>query len=440
METVLLFLVPLNVVLAIFIIAILKTKKNNISAEQLLAVKEDIFKNLQEVQERFEKKILDELKYTRTENSDIAGKNREELSRTINALSENVQQRVSHSIQIQQSMNKETSERIDKMIDKNEEKMKTMTDTLEVKLSKLQDDNSKKLEEMRQTVDEKLHNTLEQRLGESFKMVSHRLEQVHTGLGEMKSLATGVGDLKKVLSNVKNRGVWGEAQLSSILEQIMSPEQYEENVAIKKNSQERVEFAIKIPSKEDSNKTILLPIDAKFPADLYEKLIDAQENGNVELIKDSVKQLEARIKSEAKSIRDKYIDPPTTTNFGVLFLPTESLYSEVLRIRGLVEELQNTYKVVITGPSTLVAFLNSLQMGFRTLSIEKHSNEVWTTLGKVKTEFGKFGELLDKTQKKLDEASKTIGSVSSKSRNIERKLKKFEEQPVLEGDFPEIDD
>ncbi len=232
----------------------------------------------------------------------------------------------------------------------------------------------------------------------------------------------------------------GKRNFSRILEQIMSPEQYEENVATKKNSQERVEFAIKLPSKEDSNTTILLPIDAKFPVDIYEKLIDAQESSDIELVKASTKQLETRIKTEAKSISDKYINPPITTNFAVLFLPTESLYSEVLRIRGLAEELQNTYKVVIAGPSTLVAFLNSLQMGFKTLSIQKHSNEVWTTLGKVKTEFGKFGDLLDKTQKKLDEASKTIGTVSSKSRNIERKLKKFEEQPVLEGDFPEIED
>ena len=437
MESVILSLSLLNIIFLI-IISVLMIKKNNSS--DLSSLRDAIFKMQQEIQERFEKKIIDELKYTRKENTDIADKNREELNKTINTLSEIVQQRVSQSIQIQQLMNKETSERIDKMIEKNEEKMKTMTDTLEIKLSKLQDDNSKKLEEMRQTVDEKLHNTLEQRLGESFKLVSQRLEQVHTGLGEMKTLATGVGDLKKVLSNVKNRGVWGEAQLSRILEQIMSPEQYEENVATKKNSQERVEFAIKLPSKEDSNTTILLPIDAKFPVDIYEKLIDAQESSDIELVKASTKQLETRIKTEAKSISDKYINPPITTNFAVLFLPTESLYSEVLRIRGLAEEIQNTYKVVIAGPSTLVAFLNSLQMGFKTLSIQKHSNEVWTTLGKVKTEFGKFGDLLDKTQKKLDEASKTIGTVSSKSRNIERKLKKFEEQPVLEGDFPEIED
>ena len=320
MESVILSLSLLNIIFLI-IISVLINKKNN--SADLSSLRDAIFKMQQEIQERFEKKIIDELKYTRKENTDIADKNREELNKTINTLSEIVQQRVSQSIQIQQLMNKETSERIDKMIEKNEEKMKTMTDTLEIKLSKLQDDNSKKLEEMRQTVDEKLHNTLEQRLGESFKLVSQRLEQVHTGLGEMKTLATGVGDLKKVLSNVKNRGVWGEAQLSRILEQIMSPEQYEENVATKKNSQERVEFAIKLPSKEDSNTTILLPIDAKFPVDIYEKLIDAQESSDIELVKASTKQLETRIKTEAKSISDKYINPPITTNFAVLFLPTE---------------------------------------------------------------------------------------------------------------------
>jgi DNA recombination protein RmuC len=315
----------------------------------------------------------------------------------------------------------------------NESRLDKMRETVEVSISRLQEDNSKKLDQMRATVDEKLHATLEQRLGESFKLVSERLEMVHKGLGEMQSLASGVGDLKKVLSNVKTRGTWGEIQLGNILEQVLSPEQYEKNVAVKKNSSERVEFAVKLPGRSDDDECVWLPIDAKFPQEDYQRLLEALEQANPQAAEEAGKALEMRIKSCAKDIRDKYIDPPNSTDFAILFLPIESLYAEVLRRPGLCEALQLQFRVVVAGPSTLVALLNSLQMGFRTLAIEKRSSEVWGLLGAVKTEFAKFTDILDKTQKKLQEAGNTIESAARKSRNIQRKLKNVQELSVNEA-------
>lgn len=315
----------------------------------------------------------------------------------------------------------------------NESRLDKMRETVEVSISRLQEDNSKKLDQMRATVDEKLHATLEQRLGESFKLVSERLEMVHKGLGEMQSLAAGVGDLKKVLSNVKTRGTWGEIQLGNILEQVLSPEQYDKNVAVKKNSSERVEFAVKLPGRNDDDDCVWLPIDAKFPQEDYQRLLEALEQANPQAAEEAGKALEMRIKSCAKDIRDKYIDPPNSTDFAILFLPIESLYAEVLRRPGLCEALQLQFRVVVAGPSTLVALLNSLQMGFRTLAIEKRSSEVWGLLGAVKTEFAKFTDILDKTQKKLQEAGNTIESAARKSRNIQRKLKNVQELSINEA-------
>lgn len=314
----------------------------------------------------------------------------------------------------------------------NESRLEKMRETVEVSIFRLQEDNSKKLDQMRATVDEKLHATLEQRLGESFKLVSDRLEMVHKGLGEMQSLASGVGDLKKVLSNVKTRGTWGEIQLGNILEQVLSPDQYDKNVAVKKNSSERVEFAIKLPGRNDDDNCVWLPIDAKFPQEDYQRLLEALEQANPQAAEEAGKALELRIKSCAKDIRDKYIDPPNSTDFAILFLPIESLYAEVLRRPGLCEALQLQYRVVVAGPSTLIALLNSLQMGFRTLAIEKRSSEVWGLLGAVKTEFAKFTDILDKTQKKLQEAGNTIESAARKSRNIQRKLKNVQELSINE--------
>lgn len=316
----------------------------------------------------------------------------------------------------------------------NENRLEKMRETVEISISRLQEDNSKKLDQMRATVDEKLHATLEQRLGESFKLVSERLEMVHKGLGEMQSLASGVGDLKKVLSNVKTRGTWGEIQLGNILEQVLSPEQYEKNVAVKKGSSERVEFAVKLPGRSDIEKDcVWLPIDAKFPQEDYQRLLEALEQANPQGAEEAAKALELRIKACAKDIRDKYIDPPNSTDFAIMFLPIEGLYAEVLRRPGLCETLQLQYRVVVAGPSTLTALLNSLQMGFRTLAIEKRSSEVWALLGAVKTEFAKFADILDKTQKKLQEASNTIETAARKSRNIQRKLKNVQELSINEA-------
>jgi DNA recombination protein RmuC len=256
------------------------------------------------------------------------------------------------------------------------------------------------------------------------------LESVHKGLGEMQSLASSVGDLKKVLTNVKTRGTWGEIQLGNLLEQVLSPGQYEANVATKPGSLERVEFAIKLPGKDsEHDRPVWLPIDAKFPQEDYQRLVEAQEQANIEAVDKAAKQLEIRIKAEAKDIRDKYIDPPHTTDFGIMFLPTESLYAEVLRRPGLVENLQRDFRVVVTGPMTLAALLNSLQMGFRTIVIEKQVSKVWAVLGGIKQEFSKFGEILDRTKKKIEEAGNIIDEASSKSRNIQTKLKKVQELP-----------
>ena len=297
--------------------------------------------------------------------------------------------------------------------------------TLNERLTEIQSDTAKKLEEMRATVDEKLHATLEKRLGESFKQVSDRLEQVHRGLGEMQTLASGVGDLKRMLTNVKTRGTWGEVQLGALLEQVLTPDQYAKNVCTVPNSRDLVEFAIKLPGKEDGT-PVWLPIDAKFPVEDYQRLMDAQDKADVEQMEQAAKALENRIKQEAKTIRDKYIEPPHTTDFGILFLPTEGLYAEVLRRPGLADFIQREYRVIVSGPTSFAALLNSLQMGFRTLVIEQRSSEIWVLLGEVKTEFGNFGKAIDATQKKLEQASKQFDEVGIRTRAINRKLKGVE--------------
>ena len=339
--------------------------------------------------------------------------NREETGRSLRDFNESLLNRVAES----------TAQNI--------QKLDKIDETVDLHLKTLQEDNNRKLEQIRATVDEKLHDTLERRLGESFKLVSERLEMVHKGLGEMQTLASGVGDLKKVLTNIKTRGTFGEIQLHSLLEQILSPDQYQSNVATKRDSATRVEFAIRLPGRgETENHPVWLPIDAKFPQEAYLRLLEAQEAGNANLVEEVSKQLERIIKDMAKNIRDKYLDPPYTTDFGIMFLPTEGLYAEILRRTGLFELLQREFKVVITGPTTLAALLNSLQMGFRTLVIEKRSSEVWTLLGVVKTEFSTFGAILDRTQKKLQEASHTIEKAATRSRAIEKKLKNIQEIPL----------
>ena len=315
-----------------------------------------------------------------------------------------------------------------------EDKLELIRRTVEDRLIYMQKDNADKLEKMRVTVDEKLQGTLEQRLGESFKVVNDRLESVYKGLGEMQNLAQGVGDLKKIFTNVKARGTWGEIELGNILEEYLTPDQYLKSAKTRPNATEFVEFAIKLPGKTDGQ-NVLLPVDSKFPVEDYKRLVDSEEIGDIDAINDARKSLENSIKLFAKDIHDKYIETPYTTDFGIMFLPTESLYCEVVKNTVLIETLTQKYRVVVSGPNTFVALLNSLQMGFRTLAIEKRSSEVWKLLGGVKSEFEKFGDLLDKTNKKLQEISNTMEKASAKTRTIQRKLKNVEALPVTDEDY-----
>jgi DNA recombination protein RmuC len=316
------------------------------------------------------------------------------------------------------------------LTESNAQRMAEVRATLEVKIKDLQNDNALRLEEMRKTVDEKLHATLEHRLGESFKLVSDRLEKVHQGLGEMQQLAIGVGDLKRVLTNVKTRGTWGEVQLELLLEQVLTPEQYSKNVETVPGSGERVEFAICLPGQEEGQRPVWMPIDAKFPKEQYERLCDAAEHADADGVATAGRELERAVRLEAKTIAEKYLSPPLTTDFAIMFLPSEGLYAEVLRRPGLADELQRTYRVSIAGPSTLSALLNSLQMGFRTLALEKRSSEVWQVLGAVKTEFGKFGDVLAATRTTLERAARNIEQAETRSRQMARKLKSVEALPA----------
>lgn len=372
--------------------------------------------------ERLERELRDAISDGRKEMFESARVQREELSTSMSRFAGDLREQMTTIAAAQNS-------RIDSLTDSNNKHLAEIRVTLEAKLKTLQEDNTAKLEQMRHTVDEKLHATLEQRLTESFKVVSDRLELVHRGLGEMQTLASGVGDLKKLLTNVKTRGGWGEFQLGSILEQILAPTQFEKNVATKKGSNDRVEYAIRLPGRGKDEEVVWLPIDAKFPREDYERLIDAHERGDIQAADEAGKQLENRIKLEAKRIRDKYVDPPNTTDVALMFLPTEGLYAEVARRPKLSDALQE-YKVMVAGPTNLSALLNSLQMGFRTLAIEKRSSEVWEILGAVKGEFHRFGEALAKTKKKLEEATDTIGSAEVRTRAIARKLRGVEELPA----------
>ena len=357
---------------------------------------------------------------------------RQELSTQIQSTVKNMGDMISGN---QSEKMSQLEERIKTFSLENEQKLENIRHSVEKRLEYLQTDNNRQLEKMRETVDEKLQKTLEEKMNKSFSLVNERLEQVYKGLGEMQNLAVGVGDLKKVLSNVKTRGILGEIQLKSILSEILSPEQYEENIATKKGSKNVVEFAIKLPADDDS--VVYLPIDSKFPGDTYANLRDAIEKGDKDEIESFVKVLVATIKSEAKDIHDKYIDPPNTTEFAIMFLPFEGLYSEVVN-RGLVEVLQRDYKVNIAGPSTMAALLNSLQMGFKTLAVQKRSAEVWEVLGGVKQEFDKFNDVLVQTQQRLDQANKELDKlVGVRTRQIQRKLKNIQSPTNSISDFSE---
>lgn len=411
-----------------------KTLSENISqlAQRLTAMEKGL--------DRIAVALRQEISELRNETSLNARSSREEAASSFLSFQNAILARMAEIAGLQKDQLELFSRQLGIMVQNSDTRLEAMRQTVEIKLQLLQDDNHKQLEEMRATVDEKLHATLEQRLGESFKLVSDRLEMVHKGLGEMQTLATGVGDLKKVLTNVKTRGIWGEIQLAAILEEILTPEQFAVNVATHPGSNERVEFAIKLPGRQGGEVPVWLPIDAKFPQEDYLRLVAASEEGNLTLAEEAAKQLENRIKLEAKSIRDKYLSPPHTTDFGIMFLPTESLYAEVVKRPHLMEYLQHEDRVIVTGPSTMAALLNSLAIGFHTLAIEKRSSEVWTLLGAVKTEFGKFGEVLDKTRKKLDEASNSLETASRKSRSIERRLRQVREIPAADrGEILSID-
>lgn len=328
-------------------------------------------------------------------------------------------------------LRKSQEDRIHSLEQNNEQKLEAIRQTMERRLTAIQTDNAEQLEKMQKVVDEKLEKTLESRISESFKLVSSQLEQVYKGLGEMQAVAAGVTDLKKVLSNVKTRGILGETQLSAILSEILSPEQYECDIATKPGSSERVEFAIRLPG--DGETPVYLPIDAKFPGETFASLQDAYDKGDPDAIAQAAKMLEIRLKAEAKDIRTKYIDPPHTTDFGILFLPFEGLYAEAVN-RGYIEELQRTYHINVTGPSTMAAFLNSLQMGFRTLAIQKRSGEVWQVLGAVKTEFEKFGEVLERSQQRLQQVNTELDTlIGTRTRAINRKLKDVEKLDAFDS-------
>lgn len=382
---------------------------------------------------KLETALRDESSRNRDEANRNAAAGRDELGRAFKRMSEALAARMAEIAQLQKNQLDSFARQIGHLTETNDHRLEKMRETIATQLAAIQADNARKLESMRATVDEKLHNTLEQRLGDSFRIVSDRLEQVHKGLGEMQTLATGVGDLKKVLTNVKTRGVLGEYQLENILEQLLAPDQYDRNVKTRAGSNAMVEFAVKLPGRQEPHRGVWLPLDAKFPTEDYQSLLAAYEAADPAAIEGARKALALRIRLSAREIRDKYIDPPNTTDFGILFLPFEGLYAEVLR-DGLFESVQRDYKIVICGPTTLAAFLNSLQMGFRTLAIEKRSSEVWEILGAVKTEFGKFGAVLEKTRKKLNEASNVIDQAGVRSRAIEKRLRDVEELPVPQAE------
>lgn len=380
----------------------------------------------------FSKTSGEKLDGVRAETATGAKQLREEVVSALKGITEATTKTMGELAKAQKDQLEVMSNAIGKLSDSNEKKLEAIRVTVEGKLQSIQVDNAKQLDEMRKTVDEKLQGTLEKRLGESFKQVSERLEQVHKGLGEMQTLATGVGDLKKVLTNVKTRGTWGEIQLGSLLEQVLNPDQFATNVAMKERG-ERVEFAVRLPGQgTGTDDAVWMPIDAKFPVEDYQRLVEAQERADVEGVEAAGKQLENRVKMCAKDISEKYLNPPQTTDFGILYLPIEGLFAEVIRRTGLTELTQREHRVVIAGPTTLWSILNSLQMGFRTLAIQKRSSEVWNLLAAVKTEWTKYGDILEAVQKKIQQASETIEKAKTRSRAVGRKLKDVQELPANE--------
>ena len=378
-----------------------------------------------------EQTVREEFRSNRDESARTARDLREEVVRAQKSSIDTMIQTIGELGNLQRDKLESVERRIRELTGSNEARIEKISNTLETQLKSLQEANEKKLDQMRQVVDEKLQNTLEKRLAESFKIVSERLEAVQRGLGEMQSLATGVGDLKRVLTNVKTRGTWGEVQLGALLEQILTPDQYARNVQTREGSREIVEFAVRLPGADkDPETAVWLPIDSKFPQEDYLRLVNAADAADVDAVEKATSALTRAVQVSAKEIAEKYLDPPGTTDFAIMFLPTEGLYAEILRQPGLMEKLQQTFRVVVAGPTTLAAILSSLRMGFRTLAIEKRSSEVWNVLAAVKTEFGKFGDVLAKVKNQLDAASNTIDQTGVRTRAMNRKLREVEQLPM----------
>jgi len=410
-------------------------------AAQLQKMAENQERHRRELALELRQEIREEEARTRLEAAQAARSGREELGFALERLAKTLSEQLGRQGGVQAQQLDAFAQQLTRLTQSNEQRFEQLREAVEARLTAIRDENANKLEAMRQTVDEKLHATLEQRLGESFRLVSERLEQVHRGLGEMQTLAAGVGDLKKVLGNVKTRGTWGEIQLAALLEQMLAAGQYASNVAVRPGRGERVEFALRLPGRESAasagnsgsldgeGSPVWLPIDAKFPIEDYQRLTEAQERADPVAVEAAAKALEMRLRDEARMIREKYIEPPHTTDFAILYLPIEGLYAEALRRPGLVEAMQRDQRVTLAGPTTLAALLNSLQMGFRTLAIERRSSEVWAVLGAVKTEFGKFGEALSHTRKKLQEATNSIDKAEIRTRAVNRQLKAVEALP-----------
>lgn len=380
-----------------------------------------------------EQAVREELRFGREESAQAARDLREEVSAGQKLSMDTMVRTIGEMSKSQNDQLESIARLILKLTESNRTGIEKLRSTIDAQLKHLQESNEKKLDQMRETVDEKLQSTLEKRLGESFKLVSERLEAVQHGLGEMQNLATGVGDLKRVLTNVKARGTWGEYQLGALLEQILTPDQYDKNVRIRANSQESVEYAIRLPGRDDDPAScVWMPIDSKFPQEDYLRLVEAADAADMDAVQKETAALLRSVHSSAKEIRDKYLNPPETTDFAIMFLPTEGLYAEVLRQPGQVEKIQQDYHIVVAGPTTLSAILSSLRIGFRTLAIEKRSSEVWKVLAAVKTEFGKFGDVLSKVKRQLNTASNTIEQTGMRTRAMERKLRTVEELPTEE--------
>ena len=377
--------------------------------------------------------VREELRFGREESAQTARDLREEVSAGQKLSMDTMVKTIGEMSKSQNDQLESIARLIQELTESNRTGIEKLRSTIDAQLKHLQESNEKKLDQMRETVDEKLQSTLEKRLGESFKLVSERLEAVQHGLGEMQNLATGVGDLKRVLTNVKARGTWGEYQLGALLEQILTPDQYDKNVRTRANSQESVEYAIRLPGRDDDpGSCVWMPIDSKFPQEDYLRLVEAADAADMDAVQKATAALLRSVHSSAKEIRDKYLNPPETTDFAIMFLPTEGLYAEVLRQPGQVEKIQQDYRIVVAGPTTLSAILSSLRIGFRTLAIEKRSSEVWKVLAAVKTEFGKFGDVLSKVKRQLNTASNTIEQTGMRTRAMERKLRTVEELPTEE--------